>query len=126
MEEQTKKKKIWMTNFAQRLFLERFNSTTNLFLTETDLDEYGKQILKLKGLPELVTCKQMAVLTYILLFHPGDIRFKNLDELFNTYIRTCNDCLTLPNLITTLTSMANFFTDNFNRTKNEWNGYLAN
>lgn len=125
MEEQSKKKRVWMSNFAQKLFLERFNSTTKLFVTGTDLDEYGKLILKLRGLPEVVTCEQMAILSYVLLLHSGDFRLKHLDEMFNDYIRSCDDCLTMPNFISTLTSMANFSADNIDWTENEWHGYLA-
>jgi len=117
-----KKKKVWMNNFAQRVVLERFNSMTNLFASGSDLDDYGKMISQLKGLAELVTPEQMAILTYTLVFNSSqsdDFVMKHLDEIFDKFVRNCDDCLTRSNLCTILKSMADFFTDNLDCMKNE-------
>ncbi len=107
------KKKVWMSNFSQKVFLDRFNSMTGLFAVGTDLDPYGRFILKLKGLQDATSCEQTALLAYILLFYPNNTNcLEDLEEMFNNSIRTCDDSLTLSNLIATLTSMVNFCTDN--------------
>lgn len=107
------KKKVWMSSFAQKLFLDRFNSKTGLFVNGTDLDTYGRLILKLKGLHEASSYEQKAILAYILLFYPHNSNnFKYLEEMFDNSIETCDDNLTLSALIATLTRMANFCTDN--------------
>jgi len=120
VEEKSKKKKVWTSHFAQKLNLEWFNSMTHLYVNGTDFDVYGKLILKLKGLPEFINFEQMAILAYILALNPSNLegsRLKYFDDLFNKYIRSCDNCLTLPVFIHTLTSMANFSSDNFNCVK---------
>ena len=61
-------KKVWMNNFMQKLHLEKFNSITNLFCPDVDLDQYARLINKLKGLPALVSIEQKAILSFIILF----------------------------------------------------------
>ncbi len=119
--EEQPKKKVWMTNFAQNLHLERFNSVSRVFSPAADLDKYGRLIVKLKGTYETSTCEQTAVLAYILLFHPGsndDYAMKELDEMFGCYVRTSEDCINLSNLVAVLSGMANFCSDNI-----EWSDY---
>jgi hypothetical protein len=111
------KKKVWISNFSQKLFLERFNSCTNLFSPGADLDEYGRLILKLKALPELPLYEQKAIMAYTLLFHRKDSDGSLItDDLFNNYIRSCDDCLNLRSLINILTAMVQFCDDNI-----DWN-----
>jgi len=120
--EEQPKKKFWMNNFAQNLYLETFNASTRFFCPEADLDSYGRLILKLKSLTELSTWEHKAILAFILLFHPGandpETTASELNDTFSYYIRISDDCLNLPNLINILSGMVNFCTDNI-----EWNNY---
>lgn len=113
-------KKLWMNSFLQNLYLERFNSITTLFSPGADLDHYGRLITKLKGLPELETCKQLAVLSYIILFdHDENMNLSfsiEMGKLYDTCIKTCDECIPLPTLTNILLSMANFCAYNI-----DWN-----
>lgn len=116
------KKKIWMNNFAQNLFLETFNSLTCLFSPEADLDEYGRLVGKLRSLSDLTSWEHNAILAFILLFQPGiNNPMKDLDATYSFYLQPSGDSLKLPNLINVLSSMVNFCTDNF-----EWNNFDLN
>jgi len=118
--EENQKKKKWVSTFMQNEFLEKFNSLTNLFKQGADLDEYGRLITKLKGLPELTSVEQKAVLAYTILFDHDESMFEasNLDltKLFDNLIRTCEDCLNLSELSSILMGMANFCACNI-----DWN-----
>lgn len=107
-----------MKNFTQNLYLERFNSASGLFNAGSDLDEYGRLIVKLKSLSELMAYEQKAILAYILLFHPGDFGSKELDETYGFYVRTSEESLPLQNLVGNLVCMANFCADNI-----DWSDY---
>lgn len=110
--EEQPKKRVWISNFAQTAFLDRLNAFTGLFTMGSDLDAYGRLILKLKGLPQILNCEQKSIFAYILLFN-GLKKDNSVENLYNS-LRTCEDCLTLTNLISTLNSMANFCSDNIN------------
>ncbi len=102
-----------MSNFAQKLFLDRLNSVSGLFVDESDLDYYGRLILKLKGLIEASHYEQNALLAYILLFYSYDTkRSKDLEKMFSSVFKTRGNELTLTNLVATLTKMACFCRDN--------------
>jgi len=109
--EQQSKNQIWKANFAQKRFLDRFSSATGLFLPGSDLDIYGRLVQKLKALPEISSLKKNAILAYILLFYPLT-NDSSLEDLYNNSIKTCDNCLSLTTLISTLTSMDDFCTEN--------------
>jgi hypothetical protein len=111
-------KKVWMSNFLQNLHLEKLDTTTGLFLPGTDLDQYAKLINRLKGLSALAM-EHKAVLAFALLFdHNADVRLTSRSALadlsscsvalYDSHVKTCDDCLDLPGLSKTLIEMADF------------------
>jgi len=80
-------------------------------LPGSDLDIYGRLVQKLKALPEISSLKKNAILAYILLFYPLT-NDSSLEDLYNNSIKTCDNCLSLTTLISTLTSMDDFCTEN--------------
>jgi hypothetical protein len=109
-------KKVWINNFDQNRYLERFNAATNIFVLGADLHEYGGFIAKLKDLPELTTFKQKAILAHIILFGSDEritaLSHLNLDLIFNDYIRSCEHCSSLFSLTENLKVMAEFCAKN--------------
>ena len=112
-----------MNNFMQKLHLEKFNSITNLFCPDVDLDQYARLINKLKGLPALVSIEQKAILSFIILFGhnqqmPVHTYLKYLsvpnETMYNNNIKTCDDCLDLSDLTETLVEMAEYCAKNIN------------
>ena len=112
-----------MNNFFQNLHLEKFNSITNLFCPNADLDHYGRLINRLKGLPILTSFEQKSVLSYVILFdHDKEMNLESKTELtdqsilnenlYNSRIRTCENCLDLSSLSKTLVEMAAFCAQN--------------
>ncbi len=107
----------WNDNLQQRLYLERFNAVTNLFLPGTNLDEYSLCVSKLKGLPELSNFKQKAAIAFTILFDCDENttignNFSNIDHIFNYYVRTCDNCISFTSFIENLKEMAKFSTRN--------------
>lgn len=106
------KKNNCIVNLNQRRFLERFNAVTDLFVAEANLDNYGYFISKLRDLPELTGFQQKAIVAYTILFNSDDKMAKRrshkLNSIFNSYIRTCENCLSLSSLISNLNDMAQF------------------
>jgi len=107
-------KKVWMNNFFQNLHLEKFNSITNLFNPNSDLDMYARLINKLKGLPVLTSAEQKAALTFVILFdgHKDTKMTEQNDTLYTNCIRTCENCLDLKSLSTTLVDMSDYCSRN--------------
>lgn len=109
-------KKAWTNNFQQRLYLERFNAVTELFIPGANLDEYGVCISKLKSLPELSNFRQKAVVAYTILFDCDDKTVcstnLNLNFIFDYYVRTCENCISFSSLTENLREMATFSTNN--------------
>jgi hypothetical protein len=121
-------KKVWMNNFLQKQHLEKFNTITNLFQPDADLDQYARLINNLKGLPALVSIEQKAILSFIILFgHDQGMAvssdLKNVaasnETMYNNNIKTCDDCLDLSNLADTLVEMAEFCSKNIHWTTQE-------
>ncbi len=107
------RKKVWMTNFEQKEFLERFSIATNMFIDGADLDEYGRLITKLKSISELFMSDQQAILAFTILFN-GNNWADNayLESIFDTYVGKFSSKFSLSALTSTLKEMAHFFADN--------------
>lgn len=109
-------KKVWINNFDQNRYLERFNAATNLFVPGADLHEYGNCIAKLKDLPELTTFRQKAIVAHVILFSVDESFVgwtnRNFDSIFNDFIRTCENCSSLFSLTENLKEMADFCAKN--------------
>jgi hypothetical protein len=105
-------KKVWMNNFLQNLHLQKFNEITNLFCPTADLDNYARLINKLKGLPVCTSTEQKAVLTFVVLFDSDGDTKNGYDDLYQSYIKTCEDCLDFSDLSKTLVEMTAFCSEN--------------
>ncbi len=111
--EEKPKKKVWMSNFEQKEFLERFSIATSLFIEESDLDKYGRLITKLTGISELGTVDQQATLTYAILFHRNNGQDNGyLESIFHKDSGKLTNKFSLSALISTLEEMVHFCTDN--------------
>jgi len=94
----------------QMLFLERYNATMELFLPGKNLTHYSNCIAKLRGLPELGNFQQKAVLAFAVLFFTNDknsaVYSLNVESMYDSYVRSCENCISLSNLTSNLTEMA--------------------
>jgi len=97
---------VLTNDFNQRLFLERFNVVTDLFLPGANLIAYSQCISKLRGLPEISNFKQKAVLAFAVLFFSDAIKGRHVECMYETYVRSCENCISLSNLASNLTEMA--------------------
>jgi hypothetical protein len=111
-------KKAWINNFFLNLYLEKFNSFTNLFNPNSDLDRYARMINKLQGLSVLTSAEQKAALSFIILFDSHEeLNINNVDTefnktLYNSCIKTREHCLDLKSLSIALVDMAAFCSQN--------------
>jgi len=107
-----------MNSFFLNLYLEKFNSFTNLFNPNSDLDRYAKMINKLQGLSVLTSAEQKAALSFIILFDSHEeLNINNVDTefnktLYNSCIKTREHCLDLKSLSIALVDMAAFCSQN--------------
>ncbi len=101
-----------MNNFLQNLHLQKFNDITNLFCPTADLDNYARLINRLKGLPVLTSMEQKGVITFIILFDSDEDTNKHYSDLYQSYIKSCEDCLDPSDLSKILVEMAAFCSQN--------------